>query len=103
MELRTVLTAEVAQRHDQLVTLRDELKDQEQKHHETRMQLQLKTQVIKDLRKEVRDLKERQMVTVDKVIHFHHPPINLNTGKLLPPVKKLLLLLSFFISFSRKE
>ncbi|XP_071539635.1 uncharacterized protein [Panulirus ornatus] len=66
VELRTVLTAEVAQRHDQLVNLRDELKDQEQKHHETRMQLQLKTHVIKDLRKEVRDLKERQLATDDK-------------------------------------
>nr|XP_045625867.1 myosin-14-like isoform X2 [Procambarus clarkii] len=66
VELRTVLTAEVAQRHDQLVALRDELKEQEQKHHETQMQLQLKTEVIKDLRKEVRDMKERQYIVDDK-------------------------------------
>ncbi|XP_042215814.1 centrosome-associated protein CEP250-like isoform X6 [Homarus americanus] len=64
VELRTVLTAEVAQRHDELVTLRDELKEQEQMHHETQMQLQLKAEVIKDLRKELRDMKDRQL-TVD--------------------------------------
>lgn len=66
VELRTVLTAEVAQRHDQLVALGDELKEQEQKHHETLMQLQLKTEVIKELRKEIRDIKERQMMVDDK-------------------------------------
>lgn len=58
MELRTVLTAEVAQRHDQLVALHDELKEHEQKHHETQMQLQLKNEIIKDLRREVKSLKQ---------------------------------------------
>lgn len=58
MELRTVLTAEVAQRHDQLIALHDELKEQEQKQHETLMQLQLKNEIIKDLRKEIKSLKQ---------------------------------------------
>lgn len=58
VELRTVLTAEVAQRHDQLVALHDELKEHEQKHHETQMQLQLKNEIIKDLRREVKSLKQ---------------------------------------------
>ncbi|XP_050711443.1 centrosome-associated protein CEP250-like isoform X4 [Eriocheir sinensis] len=58
VELRTVLTAEVAQRHDQLIALHDEHKEYEQKHHETLMQLQLKTEIIKDLRKEIKLLKE---------------------------------------------
>ena len=57
MELRTVLTAEVAQRHDQLVALHDELKEHEQKQHETLMQLQLKNEIIKDLRREVKSMK----------------------------------------------
>ncbi|KAG0712745.1 hypothetical protein GWK47_002030 [Chionoecetes opilio] len=58
VELRTVLTAEVAQRHDQLVALHDELKEHEQKQHETVMQLQLKNEIIKDLRREIKVVKE---------------------------------------------
>lgn len=59
VELRTVLTSEVAERHDQIVTLKDQLKGQEQTHHETKMQLQLRNEVIKDLRREIRELKEK--------------------------------------------
>lgn len=69
MELRTVLTAEVAQRHDQLIALHDEHKEFEQKHHETLMQLQLKTEIIKDLRKEIKLLKEN-LEAFEKVIFF---------------------------------
>lgn len=57
VELRTVLTAEVAQRHDQIVDLHDELKENEQKQHETQMQLHLKNEIIKDLRREIKSLK----------------------------------------------
>ena len=53
-----MLTAEVAQRHDQLVDLHDELKEHEQKQHDTVMQLQLKNEIIKDLRKEIKSLKQ---------------------------------------------
>ena len=66
MELRTVLTAEVAQRHDQIVDLHDELKEYEQKQHETRMQLHLKNEIIKDLRREIKSLKTNSEVC-DKV------------------------------------
>ncbi|KAK3873373.1 hypothetical protein Pcinc_021607 [Petrolisthes cinctipes] len=57
-ELRLVLTAEVAQRHDQIVALGDELKTQEQQQHESQMQLQLKAEVIKELRKEIKVMRE---------------------------------------------
>lgn len=73
MELRTVLTAEVAERHDQLVALRDKLKEEEQRHHETKMQLQLKTEVVKDLRKEVRECKERPLANIGKVNKWRFP------------------------------
>ncbi|KAK8406453.1 hypothetical protein O3P69_007250 [Scylla paramamosain] len=62
VELRTVLTAEVAQRHDQIVDLHDELKEHEQKQHETRMQLHLKNEIIKDLRREIKSLKTNSEV-----------------------------------------
>ncbi|XP_064112124.1 trichohyalin-like isoform X4 [Macrobrachium nipponense] len=59
VELRTVLTSEVAERHDQIVTLKDQVKELEQTQHETKMQLQLRNEVIKDLRREIRELKEK--------------------------------------------
>lgn len=66
-----VLTAEVAQRHDQIVALRDEIKTHEQQEHEMQMQLQLKSEVIKELRREIRILKEGQSLAgLDKVSCF---------------------------------
>ncbi|XP_045128822.1 paramyosin-like isoform X2 [Portunus trituberculatus] len=62
VELRTVLTAEVAQRHDQIVDLHDELKEHEQKQHETRMQLHLKNEIIRELRREIKSLKTNSEV-----------------------------------------
>lgn len=64
-----MLTAEVAQRHDQLIALHDEHKEFEQKHHETLMQLQLKNEIIKDLRKEIKTLKEN-LEAFEKVINL---------------------------------
>lgn len=62
-----MLTAEVAQRHDQIVDLHDELKEHEQKQHETQMQLHLKNEIIKDLRREIKSLKTSSEVC-DKVM-----------------------------------
>ncbi|XP_068217019.1 putative leucine-rich repeat-containing protein DDB_G0290503 isoform X3 [Palaemon carinicauda] len=76
VELRTVLTSEVAERHDQIVALKDQVKEQEQSHHETKMQLQLRNEVIKDLRREIKELRETVSSLSPKVDSFDKGAMN---------------------------
>jgi predicted nucleic acid-binding Zn-ribbon protein len=56
-DIRESLTAEVAEKHDEILSLRHTVRDLQDKCRETEMKVLLKDDVIKELRKDLKDLK----------------------------------------------
>lgn len=59
MDMRTTLTAEVAEKHDCIVTLRRKITELEEECCQVNKQTQFKDNIIKEMRKEVKRLKKQ--------------------------------------------
>lgn len=67
LEMRDALTAEVAEKHDIIISLKQDILRLEQQCLQTNKHAQFKDDIIKELRKEVKQLKHQMEVSVNKL------------------------------------
>lgn len=59
LESKEALASEVAEKYDQVIVLRREIQELEDKCHHLSMQTQFKEDIIKDLRKELKQISQK--------------------------------------------
>lgn len=96
MEMRDALTTEVAQKHDQIITLKHELNQLEEQCRQINKHAQFKDDIIKELRKEIKQLKQQVSAAVlpgSIGLHFlRYPTHNMIQLQEQHPERQLVLL-----------
>lgn len=66
LEMRDALTAEVAEKHDIILSLKQDILQLEEQCRQTNKHAQFKDDIIKELRKEIRQLRQQVSAGVTK-------------------------------------
>lgn len=83
MESKEALASEVAEKYDQVIALRREIQELEDKCHHLSMQTQFKEDIIKDLRKELKQVSQKVFVAFFKIVFFWNSQFSINCSFLV--------------------